>query len=68
MSSSYSVSGSILEKCGNFWKNSHFSGRIWRDSGNTKWVDMVGLGSKGLSHLCHLTKLNIIYPKLTSVK
>ena len=40
--------GFILEKCGNLWKNSLFSGRIWPDWGNTAWADMAGLGSIGL--------------------
>ena len=35
---------SILEKCGMFWKNGRFSGRIWPDWGNTTWADMAGLG------------------------
>ena len=33
MSGSYLVYGSILEKCGNFWKNGSFF-----------WADMAGLG------------------------
>ena len=49
MSGSYLFYGSILEKCGNSWKNGRFSGRIWPDWGNTAWADMAGLGSKGLS-------------------
>ena len=48
MSGSYLFYGSILEKCGNFWKNSRFSGRIWPDWGNTARTDMAGLGSIGL--------------------
>ena len=48
MSGSYFLDGSILEKCGNFWKNVCFSGRIWPDWGNTAWADMAGLGSIGL--------------------
>ena len=36
---------SNLEKCGNFWKNGRFSGRIWPDWGNTAWADMAGLES-----------------------
>ena len=47
MSGSYSLYGSILEKCGNFWKNGRFSGRIWPDWGNTARADMAGLGSIG---------------------
>ena len=31
-----------------FFLNGRFSGRIWPDWGNTAWVDMAGLGSKGL--------------------
>ena len=48
MSGSYFLYGSILEKCGNVWKNGRFSGRIWPDWGNTTWADMAGLGSIGL--------------------
>ena len=48
MSGSYFLYGFILEKCGNFWKNGRFSGRIWPDWGNTAWADMAGLGSIGL--------------------
>ena len=40
--------GSILEKCGKFWKNGRFSGRIWPDWGNTTRADMARLGSIGL--------------------
>ena len=49
MSGSYFMYGSILEKCGKFWKNGLFSGRIWPDWGNTTWADMAGLGSIGLN-------------------
>ena len=42
------LEGPNLEKCGLFWKNGRFSGRIWPDWGNTKWADMAGLGSIGL--------------------
>ena len=49
MSGSYFMYGSILEKCGNFWKNSHFPGWIWPDWGYTTWADMAGLGSIGLN-------------------
>ena len=45
----YFFAGSNLEKCGKFWKNGRFSGRIWPDWGNTTWADMAGLGSKGLN-------------------
>ena len=38
----------ILEKCGKFWKNSRFSGRIWPDWGNAARADLAGLGSIGL--------------------
>ena len=48
MSGSCVLYGSILEKCGNLWKNGRFSGRIWPDWGNTIWADMAGLGSIGL--------------------
>ena len=51
MSGSYFLYGSILEKCGNFWKNGRFSGRIWPDWGNTARADMAGLGSIGLSRI-----------------
>ena len=44
----YFVVGSNSEKCGKFWKNALFSGRIWLDWGNRAWVDMAGLGSIGL--------------------
>ena len=44
----YFFAGSYLERCGKFWKNGRFSGRIWPDWGNTAWADMAGLGSKGL--------------------
>ena len=44
----YFFVGSNLEKCGKFWKNGRFSGRIWPDWGNTAWADMAGLGSIGL--------------------
>ena len=55
MSGSYFLYGSILEKCGNFWKNGRFSGRIWPDWGNTARADMAGLGSIGLcSGVCML--------------
>ena len=48
MSGSYFFMGSNLEKCGKFWKNGRFSGRIGPDWGNTAWADMAGLGSIGL--------------------
>ena len=48
MSGSYFLYSSFLEKCGNFWKNGRFSGRIWPDWGNTARADMAGLGSIGL--------------------
>ena len=48
MSGLYFMYGSILEKCGKFWKNNHFSGRIWPDWGNTTRADMAGSGSIGL--------------------
>ena len=44
----YFFDGSNVEKCGKFWKNGRFSGRIWPDWGNTAWAGMAGLGSKGL--------------------
>ena len=49
MSGSYFWKGSILEKCGIFWKKGRFSGRIWPDWGNTTRADMAGLGSIGLT-------------------
>ena len=51
ISGSYFLKGCILEKCGNFWKNNHFSGRIWPDWGNTARADMAGLVSIGLSQV-----------------
>ena len=51
MGGKYILVGPNLEKCGKFWKNSRFSGRIWPDWGNTTWADMAGLGSIGLSLL-----------------
>ena len=48
LSGLYFLWGSILEKCGKFWKNGRFSGRIWPDWGNTTRADMAGLGSIGL--------------------
>ena len=47
----YILIGSILEKCGKFWKNGSFSGRIWPDWGNTARADLAGLGSIGLKVL-----------------
>ena len=52
MTGSYFLCGSILEKCGNFQKNSRFSGRIWPDWGNTTRADMAGLGSIGITTRC----------------
>ena len=49
MSGSYFLYDTILEKCGHFWKNGRFSGRIWPDWGNTARADMAGLGSIGLT-------------------
>ena len=48
MCGQYFFAGSNLEKCGKFWKNGRFSGRIWPAWGYTTWADMAGLGSKGL--------------------
>ena len=48
MSGSYFLYDSILEKCGHFWKNGRFSGRIWPDWGNTGRVGMAGLESIGI--------------------
>ena len=45
----YFFMGSNLEKCGKFWKNGRFSGRIRPDWGNTARADMAGLGSIGLN-------------------
>ena len=47
MSGSYFLYSFILGKCGIFWNNGRFSGRIWPDWGNTAWADMAGLGSIG---------------------
>ena len=44
----YIFIGSILEKCGKFWKNGYFSGCIWPDWGNAARADLAGLGSIGL--------------------
>ena len=51
MGGSYILVGSKLEKCGKFWKNGRFSGRIRPDWGNTARADMAGLGSIGLNNL-----------------
>ena len=56
----YFFVGSNLEKCGKFWKNGRFSGRIWPDSGNTAWADMAGLGSIGLN-MVPLDNLSIVF-------
>ena len=45
----YILIGSILEKCGKYWKNGCFSGRIWPDWGNATRADLAGLGSIELS-------------------
>ena len=45
----YILNGSIMTKCGIFFKNSHFSGRIWPNWGNTARADLAGLGSIGLN-------------------
>ena len=60
MSGSYFMYGSILEKCGNFWKNGRFSGRIWPDWGYTTRADMAGLGSIGLNSLYVLNLGNLV--------
>ena len=57
MSGSYLMYGSILEKCGNFWKNGRFFGRIWPDWGNTTRADMAGLGSIGGAFLENVQRL-----------
>ena len=49
MSGSYFLYGLILGKCGQFWKNGRFSGRIWPDWGNTTRADVARLGSIGLN-------------------
>ena len=56
ISGSYFLKGSILEKCGNLWKNGHFSGRIWPNWGSTARADMAGLGSIGLRNLRHIAQ------------
>ena len=38
---------SILEKCGEIWKNGRFSGRLRPDWGHTARAATAGLGSKG---------------------
>ena len=60
MSGSYLFYGSILEKCGNFWKNGRFSGRIWPDWGNAAWAHMAGLGSIGLRFFLREACLNFL--------
>ena len=55
MSTLYLLYGSILEKCGNIWKNGRFSGRIWPDWGNTARADMAVLGSIGL--ICQFSEV-----------
>ena len=45
----YILIGSILEKCGHFWKNGRFSGRIWPDWRTAARADLAGLGSIGYS-------------------
>ena len=47
MSASYFLKGSILEKCGNIWKNGRFSGQLLPDFGNIARADTAGLGSIG---------------------
>ena len=54
----YILIGSILEKCGKFWKNGRFSGRIWPDWGNAARADLAGLGPIGL---------NMVQPTLSDV-
>ena len=49
MAGGYFLVCCLLKKCGNFWKNGRFSGRIWPDWGNTTRADMAGLGSIGLT-------------------
>ena len=51
----YFLLSSNLEKCGKFWKNGRFSGRIWPDWGNTTRADLAGLGSIGLSYILQKT-------------
>ena len=51
----YFLNGSFLEKCGKIWKNGRFSGRLRPDWGNTARADTAGLGSKGLTYLCHIS-------------
>ena len=53
MSGSYLFYGSILEKCGIYWKNGCFPGGYGRNWGNTAWADMARLGSIGLRGLPH---------------
>ena len=60
MSSSYLFYGSILEKCGNFWENGRFSGRIWPDWGNTARADMAGLGCIGLKERSRPSVSNVV--------
>ena len=39
---------SLLEKCGNLWKNNSFYRWIRPNWGTMAWADMAGLGSKGI--------------------
>ena len=56
MGGSYILVGS---KCGKFWKNGRFSGRIRPDWGNTARADMAGLGSIGLRCIEMYLKLTL---------
>ena len=44
MCGSYFISGSNLEKYGNFWKNDRFSGRIWPNWVNTTLTEFGRIG------------------------
>ena len=66
MAGGYFLVCCLLEKCGNFWKNGRFSGRIWPDWGNTTRADMVGLGSIGLTYYKFNALNNSLIPNLNS--
>ena len=60
MGGKYILVGSYLEKCGQFWENGRFSGRIWPNWGNTAWADMAGLGSIGLMEIVIVEEWSMI--------
>ena len=54
------ILGFYFGKCGNFWKNGCFSGRIWPDWGSTARADLAGLGSIGLLDVLEYLMTEII--------